>query len=68
MNARPKGKSKYKGVSVTTQGKRIYYIAEITENRNRHYLGCFKDEVMAATEYDKAAKIYHKEFANLNFK
>lgn len=31
-------------------------------------LGRFSDEIEAAKSYDKAAIIYHKEYANLNFK
>jgi len=30
-------------------------------------IGRYKDEIFAAKKYDELAKIYHKEFARLNF-
>lgn len=45
---------------------RTYYYATIKYSDKQTHLGCFKDERRAAIEYDKAAIIHHKEFANLN--
>jgi hypothetical protein len=65
MNSIPYGKSKYLGVSIF-RGK--IPRAQIKVNNKIIYLGQFKTEEAAAREYDEMAKIYHKEFANLNFK
>lgn len=59
------GSSKYKGVSWHTYKKR--WGAQITYNGKTTFLGYFKDEIQAAKVYDKAARIYHAEFAALNF-
>jgi hypothetical protein len=66
-NKLPKGISKYNGVSPI---KRYYYVykAAIQVDHKQVFLGAFKTEIEAARAYDNAAKIYYKEFANLNFK
>lgn len=61
--------SKYLGVHIPSKS---YYgnrwAVTISINRKTKYVGCFKTEEQAARAYDEAAKIYHGEFANLNFK
>lgn len=64
MNKTPFGKSKYMGV---------YYdrhLIKMAIKANGKYIrkGGFKTEDAAAKYYDNLAKIYHGEFANLNFK
>jgi hypothetical protein len=66
------GVSKYIGVCQFRKKNKakthIYFIAQISKDGDRMHLGYFKAEVAAAYAYDAAAKIYHGEFANLNFK
>lgn len=62
-NQRPRGKSKYRGVSWSERmGKWHGYIS----NPPTH-LGYFDSEEETARRYDKFAKIRFGEFANLNF-
>lgn len=54
-----------KGVSIVKDRNGIpaYWIARITVNKKRIYLGVFKNHIAASRAYIKAAKKYHGEFA-----
>lgn len=65
-NRKGHGKSKYLGVCKSTG--RDKWQATIKANGKYKMLGRFNTEEDAAKIYDKAAKFYHGEFANLNFK
>ncbi len=76
-NRKTHGSSKYLGVSLHkkinkkkdgTIGIVYRWQASIKINQKPIYLGQYKKEEDAARTYDKAAKIHHGEFANLNFK
>lgn len=54
--------SKYKGV----YNKGNSYVSRISFEGKRIYLGSFKTEKEAAKIYNKAAKKYYGEYANLN--
>jgi hypothetical protein len=58
--------SKYKGVNFRKDC--AMWIARVGYNGKRIYLGQFDNEIDAAKAYDTAAKLYHGEFAALNFK
>jgi hypothetical protein len=59
-----RGRSGFRGVIYFKK----YIIAQIRINGIKTHLGVFKTEIDAAKAYDNAAKLYHKNFANLNFK
>lgn len=58
--------SKYLGVSFFTKMRK--WKAQIQKHGKRIYLGLFDNEEDAAKAYDVAAKVYHGEYANVNFK
>ncbi len=62
---RQNGSSKYRGVYFAkNRGK---WRAQINYNGTRRHLGYFDNQEDAARAYDNAAKIYHGDFAVLNF-
>jgi len=60
-----KTRSKYKGLEWDRKQRK--WKARIQINNRKIYLGSFDSEIDAALAYDRAAKKYHREFANLNF-
>ena len=56
--------SKYKGVSWNNSHNR--WVAQIQFKKKKMHIGCFKNEIDAATAYNKAAIAYFGEFAKLN--
>lgn len=57
--------SKYKGIYWRKKTRK--WEAQITFERKKIFLGCFRSEIDAAKAYDRAAIKYHGEFASLNF-
>lgn len=58
--------SGYKGVTWYKAGGKWH--AQIKVNRTKYHLGYFFCLIKAAKAYDRAARKYHGDFANLNFK
>jgi hypothetical protein len=60
--------SRFKGVCFHKNSRRQNpWDSYINVNGQRISLGCYMTEVEAAKVYDRAAREYHKEFAQLNF-
>ena len=59
-----KNSSGFKGVYFNKPMKK--WMARISINNKRMYLGCYDNKVDAARAYDKAAKKHFGEFARLN--
>jgi hypothetical protein len=57
--------SKYRGVHIHKRSGK--WMVTIKSENKRIFLGMFDNEIDAARAYDEAAKIYHGEFASLNF-
>lgn len=72
--AKKNGHSKYLGVCLHKKknGGTVYWTAHIRIDKKLKWLGQFPNnidgELNAAKAYDDAAKKYHGEFSNLNFK
>ncbi len=60
-----KSSSRYKGVYLAKETKK--WRAAIYHNNECIHLGYFENEEDAAKAYDQAARLYHGEFASLNF-
>jgi hypothetical protein len=54
-------------VGVCWEKTKSRWVTHIRHNGKIIYLGLFKSEIDAANAYDQAARMYHKEFAHLNF-
>jgi len=57
--------SRYRGVTWSKRKNR--WLVTIRYDGGRKFLGYFRDEIQAAETYDMAAKVYHGQFASLNF-
>jgi hypothetical protein len=63
--SRVKSRSRYKGLAWDNKDKR--WEVRISVNGRRIYIGRFEDEMQAARAYDRAARIYHGRYAQVNF-
>jgi hypothetical protein len=63
-SSRKNSTSKYLGVHYYNRDR--VWIASITKNGNHIVIGRYDIEQKAALAYNRAAVLYHKEFANLN--
>ena len=67
FNRRRRLDSKNKYKSIYWHKLKRKWQATISVNRKKHHLGYFEKEAEAAKAYDKAAREYFGEFANMNF-
>lgn len=68
MNKNKHKESILKGVHCSVKNGKHYFYAQIGVNYKHINLGVFETAINAARAYDEAAKKYHGEYANLNFK
>jgi hypothetical protein len=66
LNAKGKKHSKAQFKGISYDKRYDTYVAAITINRKRKYIGSFKEPIRAAFAYNQYAEVYHKEFAKLN--
>lgn len=57
------GRSRFKGVTLKSEGR---WSVQIVHDGDQIRLGTFDDEVRAARQYDRAARLLFKEFARTN--
>jgi len=57
--------SKYKGVHWQKEGR--LWVAQAKRDGKQYYLGCSKNEIVAAKKYDTFVKDHYGEYAYLNF-
>jgi hypothetical protein len=62
-----KSKTSSRFIGLYWEKKSSRWVTHIKDHGKRIYLGRFKSEFDAARAYDHAARMYHKEFAQLNF-
>jgi hypothetical protein len=67
FNCRKRKNTSSRFIGVSFDKHKVVWTAYISFHRKRMWLGCFKTEFDAARAYDVAARMYHKEFARLNF-
>lgn len=67
-NRRASRNKKHKGVDYRADARCAgkNWVARITRNHKRVFLGYFRTEQEAATAYNNAAKLMHGNFAHLN--
>ena len=64
-HGKTRGLSAYKGACWIKETRR--WVSRIRVNNRLLYLGSYKNETDAAMAYDKAARLYHGDFAAPNF-
>jgi hypothetical protein len=67
FNSRKRKNTSSQFIGVSFDKRSGLWVAYIGLCRKKIFLGYFKNEIDAAKAYDAAAKIYHGEFARLNF-
>lgn len=67
VHKKPKGKSKYRGVTFDKKCPNRPWTAQISDNKKHKHLGQYATQEEAAKVYDKEAFRLHGEFTYLNF-